>query len=371
MASRLPAASRKHYPDEEDLFAPTRMSFGDHLEDLRMHMWRALAGFATIMALVFGLDAAGWGLGLDWLGVGKPVMDQIGRPVEVHLQAFYDRQMDKRLRQLEELLRDSRKEVRIELDARGLARAVSPYLNPAPMSEGLAAGADPVGAPHYVTFPTRIAADSWYPLLADGWKQLGPRPSLKTFSVTEAMVVYLKVALACGFVLGSPWIFWQAWSFVAVGLYPHEKRLVHLYLPFSLGLFLAGVLVCQRVVMPRAVEAMLWFNDWLDFEPDLRLSEWLGFAIWMPVVFGLCFQLPLVMRFIERLGLLEIESFRRHRRLAWFGMALFAALVTPSVDLLSLFFLWLPLGLLYELGILFCHWRPRPDDDPEQELVEC
>jgi sec-independent protein translocase protein TatC len=109
------------------------------------------------------------------------------------------------------------------------------------------------------------------------------------------------------------------------------------------------------------VEALLWFNEWLGMEPELRLNEWLGFAIIMPLIFGLTFQTPLVMLFMERIGFLRIETMRKQRRIAWFVMAIFAALVTPSPDVLSMLLLWLPMSLLYELGILLCRMQPpRP-----------
>ena len=66
-----------------------------------------------------------------------------------------------------------------------------------------------------------------------------------------------KVCIVTGLVLGSPWIFWQIWMFVAAGLYPHEKRYVNIYLPFSLFLFLGGVFICQFFVIPKALEALL------------------------------------------------------------------------------------------------------------------
>src|SRR5206468_4210814 len=177
-------------------------------------------------------------------------------------------------------------------------------------------------------------------------------------------------AMVCGIVLGSPWILWQIWSFVAVGLYPHEKRPIYVYLPFSLGLFLSGVLVCQFLVLPKAIEALLWFNEWLDWEPELRLNDWLGFAVWMPVVFGVSFQTPLVMLLLERLGLLSVAGFRRKRRLAWFLMAIFAAVITPSTDYISMLYLWLPMGCLYELGIWLCWYAPRPPDPVDLELTD-
>src|SRR5262249_11954006 len=156
------------------------------------------------------------------------------------------------------------------------------------------------------------------------------------------------------FVLGAPWIFYQIWSFIAVGLYPHEKRLVNVYMPVSIVLFILGGLLCQFFVIPRAVEALLWFNKWIGLEPDLRLSEWLGFAIMMPVVFGISFQTPLVMLFIYKIGLVRMDTFRNNRRIIWFLLAVFAAVITPSVDVYGMLFLWVPLCILFEFGIWLC-----------------
>jgi sec-independent protein translocase protein TatC len=204
---------------------------------------------------------------------------------------------------------------------------------------------------------------------------VGKRPALSTLNVQEAFMVYFKVCLMAGLVLASPMVFYQLWSFVAVGLYPHEKRYVNLYLPFSILLFLVGVVVCEWLVIPKAIEALLWFNEWLGMEPELRLNEWLGFAIFMPVLFGISFQTPLVMLFLERMGIMRVATFRSARRMAWFLMAVFAAVCSPSTDALSMLFLWLPMILLYELGIWLCLWTPkRPEleiEVPEsEEMVE-
>jgi sec-independent protein translocase protein TatC len=197
--------------------------------------------------------------------------------------------------------------------------------------------------------PLREAA-----LRQEAERRVGKRPTLVALGLAESMLVYCRVGVVCAVVLGSPWIFWQLWAFVAAGLYPHEKRPVYVYLPFSLGLFLAGVLLCQLFVMPKAVEALLWFNEWLDVEPELRLNDWLSFAIWMPLIFGVAFQTPLVMLFLDRLGLLTLASFRRLRRLAWFLLAVAAAVITPSVDATNMLFLWTALVVLYEAGIGLC-----------------
>ena len=186
---------------------------------------------------------------------------------------------------------------------------------------------------------------------------------LTTLSIQEGFVVFFKVAIMAGFVIASPMVFWQIWAFIAAGLYPQEKRLVHVYLPFSLGLFIIGVLVCQFVVIPKAVAALLWFNEWLDLQPDLRLNEWLGFAIFMPVVFGLSFQTPLVMLFTYMIGVFDIETFKEKRRMAFFLMAVFAAVITPSTDAFSMMFMWVPMCFLYEIGIWLCMFKRREESE--------
>src|SRR5262249_53673915 len=158
-----------------------------------------------------------------------------------------------------------------------------------------------VSGDSYIEFSNaRITNPYEYALAMDGIQKIIRPPMLTTLAVQEGFVVYFKVAIMTGFVLGSPWIFYPIWMFIAARRYPHEKKYVNTFLPFSLGLFLAGVFVCELFVMSRAVAALLWFNEWLGFAPDLRLNEWLGFAIWMPLVFGICFQTPLAMLFIQR-----------------------------------------------------------------------
>ncbi|MCI0463062.1 MAG: twin-arginine translocase subunit TatC [Gemmataceae bacterium] len=347
-------------PDPEDYFEPTRMPLGGHLEDLRLHLWRALVGFFLIVLLCFLLDLIGYLTGTR-LGVGKPAVDWLCLPVEQELASFHDRRLDKAVQAL--LARhEGRPEISVELELPALARALAPLF-------GLKAPhAPPEGAPKpTAVVRARIAGESWQPLAKDLRNLVRP-PRLATMSVTEAMGVYFKVTFVCAVVLASPWLFWQIWSFVAAGLYPHEKRYVHRFLPFSVGLFLAGVALCQLVVMPRAVEVLLTFNEWLELEPDLRLSEWLGFTLMMPLVFGVSFQTPLVMLMLERLGVLTVAAYQEKRRFAWFFLAVFAAIITPSVDLYSMLFLWVPLGLLYELGIWLCLLAPsRPAWDVEAE----
>ena len=144
---------------------------------------------------------------------------------------------------------------------------------------------------------------------------------------------------------------------------------------YALGLFLAGAALCQFAVIPKAIEVLLSFNDWMGLEPDLRLNEWLGFAMMMPLIFGISFQTPLIMLFTDKIGIIEADTYRNYRKIAWFVLAVFAAVITPTVDALSMLFLWVPMCFLYELGIILAKLQPKtPFEDVEtpesEEMVE-
>jgi sec-independent protein translocase protein TatC len=347
----------KKHEYSEDLFEDTRMTFGEHIEDLRVHLWRAIAGFGVALFISFF--------------IGKPLLRFISYPVETELLRFYEDRMEQvkeDLKNNDPALTDLNAEQPqdMEVDANELARIVA---------QKLGIPGAPEGEADWVKLDSRVHPLSMALLLAKAQQRVGRRPGLSALSPQEAFMAYFKVCVAAGIVIGSPWIFWQIWMFVAAGLYPHEKRLVNVYLPFSLSLFLAGVLVCEFLVLPKALEALLWFNRWVNLEPDLRFNEWLGFAIMMPVVFGISFQLPLVMMVMERIGLLTIQSYLNKWRIACFLIHVFAAVITPSVDVVSMECLALPMFGLYGLGILLCLLNPArqaPDVDvPEpEEMVE-
>jgi len=349
------------FKDPDDLFADTRMSFGDHIEELRSRMLRALVGFTIGFLISF----------LPW--VGEPVLEFIKKPVEDQLADFYDRRVETvadKLRKGDRAISEinEAKELPIEFNKEDLAKALGIKLPP-PEDPETASGDDA-----WVTVRARWRPVELTMMLNKAQQLVGKRPLLATMSVMEAFMVYMKVCMVCGILLGSPWIFYQLWAFVAAGLYPQERRYIHVYLPFSLVLFLAGVFLCEFLVIPKAIQGLLWFNEWLGLEPDLRLNEWLSFALLLPLVFGLSFQTPLVMLFLAKIGIMDAVAFRRKRRIAWFAMAFFAAIITP-IDWLSMIALWIPMCGLYELGILMVQYSAKSSemdmDVPEpEEMVE-
>ena len=94
-----------------------------------------------------------------------------------------------------------------------------------------------------------------------------PRTRTKSLSGQEPFMIWMKAALIAGFVIASPWVFYQLWMFVAAGLYPTERKYVHVFLPFSIGLFLFGV-VCSTFVFPPILKFFLSFNRSMGIEPE-------------------------------------------------------------------------------------------------------
>lgn len=337
--------------DPEDYFQDTRMSFWDHIEILRVHLFRAIAGF--VVALIGGLF------------IGQYAVEFIARPVEDQLNKFYER----RVKAVEQQLLDGNTEL-IEINK---PKDVVMSFKRGQLADTLGIKLPPDG-PEFVDLNVQIRPLEVAGILAAAQRKIGRRPALSTLSVTEAFIVYFKVSIYVGLILAAPWIFYQLWSFIAAGLYPNEKRLVHVYLPFSVILFFLGVILCQFFVIPVAIDYLLSFNEWMNLEPDLRLNEWLSFAIMMPLIFGIAFQLPMVMLALYRVGIVDVELYTKHRRIAMFLMAVLAIILSASPDVFSMMSLTVPLWVLYEVGILMCRWSPRPayvEDEPEpEEMIE-
>lgn len=373
--------------DDDDIFKDSRMSFGDHIEELRFRLLAALKGLVFVLLFGLILDYIGVQAGIPNLGVGRPVMRMIVDPVESQTRNFYHEKLPNIFAKLPTDPTDPTEIARIrkKLDDNdqmltALTREEKAKLLAAPRDLPIflpasafkdAFGIEPkdksvTQIPMTVqVYPAHINA-----LNLDGENLLASKRYLTTLSAQESFVVYFKVALLSSFVLASPWIFFQIWAFVAAGMYPNEKAYVYKYLPFSLGLFLAGILICQFVVLPGAVKALLAFNNWIDTDPDLRLNEWLSFAIILPLVFGVSFQTPLVMFFFNRIGMFGWEDYWAKWRYAVLLLAIFAAVITPTPDAVTMLYLFVPMFSLYMLGVAICRIFPPSHAAYEEEEAE-
>jgi sec-independent protein translocase protein TatC len=195
-----------------------------------------------------------------------------------------------------------------------------------------------------------------------------PRLQLVGLGTPEPLIAWMKVGFVLGAVLSSPFVFYFIWTFVAAGLYPHEQRYVHIFLPFSIGLFLAGAALAFFVVFRYVLGFLLWVYEAMNIDPELRLSDWLSFVLFLPLGFGISFQLPLVMLFLERIGIFSVSTYLSHWRIAVLVIAFLAMILTPA-EPYSMMFMATPLIGLYFFGILLCRWMPRRTT-PFGEVIE-
>jgi sec-independent protein translocase protein TatC len=200
----------------------------------------------------------------------------------------------------------------------------------------------------------------------DIWESV--QVTAQSLSATEAFMIWMKAGLILGFVLASPWIFYQLWSFVAAGLYPHERRYVYYYLPISLGLFLGGAALAFFFVFDPVLKFLLTFNASLGIDPQPRIGDWMSFVLMVPLGFGIAFQLPIVMLFLNLLGIFTIRNYLEKWRIAVFVIFFVSMVLTPA-EPISMILMAIPLTGLYFLGIAMCRWM-QPNRNPYRQVYE-
>ncbi|MDR3633039.1 MAG: twin-arginine translocase subunit TatC [Isosphaeraceae bacterium] len=323
-------------PTDNDLFNEEQtmvaMSFGEHIEELRARLILGLLGLMVGVVIVF----------VPPLNIGKRIMTKMEEPATGALTKFYTEQAIARAKEADATnaqLAPVQANIPADIFVEQL-RKIAPDLklpDPATLKE------------QTVSLPVTYGQAGIIKMVDT---TVRPSTSLITLAPLEAMTIFFMVCVIAGLVLSSPWVFYQAWAFVAAGLYRHERHYVMRYLPFSLGLFLGGVLLCFFFVLPITLSFLLEFNVWLGLEPTLRLTDWMSFATILPLVFGICFQTPLIMLLLERIGILTVEDFRAKRKMAILIIVIAGAVLTPGQDPFSQVLLAGPMIILYELGIL-------------------
>ncbi|MHC4294053.1 MAG: twin-arginine translocase subunit TatC [Planctomycetota bacterium] len=194
----------------------------------------------------------------------------------------------------------------------------------------------------------------------DAMKQLDLPGELIVLDVSAGLITYLKVALYAGIILSSPWIFYQLWSFVSVGLYEKEKRYVRFAVPFCVILFIAGAVFFLWVVSGRVLYFLLALSKWLGMTPRITFQSHVSFMARLMVVFGLAFQTPLMILTLAATHLVSMGTFRRYRKHVIVSILVLAAAFTPP-DPFSQMALAIPLWFLYELGVLLAYLLVRKE----------
>ncbi|MFE4825425.1 twin-arginine translocase subunit TatC [Streptomyces sp. NPDC056672] len=180
--------------------------------------------------------------------------------------------------------------------------------------------------------------------------------------------IALKVSLVSGVVLSTPVWLYQLWGFLAPGLHSHEKKYALSFVGIGVPLFLSGAVLAYKI-LPQTATILL------DFTPDnarnlLPLDEYLDLVVRMVIVFGLAFELPLLLVLLNFTGVLTAKRLASWWRLMVMGITLFAAFATPTGDPLTMLSLALPIVVLYflALGVCFLNDRRRRRNNPDADL---
>jgi sec-independent protein translocase protein TatC len=166
----------------------------------------------------------------------------------------------------------------------------------------------------------------------------------------EGFATRLKVSAYGGFLLASPVVLWQVWRFITPGLYANEKRYAIPFIMSSVLLFLAGAAVALITIEPALRFLIGVGGDNVD--PFFSPSKYLGFVILMMAAFGMAFEFPIVLIFLQLAGVLTSRRLRKWRRPAVVVIVAFAAVITPSGDPYSLFAMAIPMYVFYEGAIV-------------------
>ena len=183
--------------------------------------------------------------------------------------------------------------------------------------------------------------------------------------VITPFMVPMKVTALAAFLVALPYVLYQAWAFVAPGLYEHEKRLAAPLVIASTVLFLLGVAFCYFFVFRKVFTFIHNFAP-KSITPAPDIEAYFSFVITMFMAFGVTFEIPIVVIVLVRLGVVSIEKLRQARPYVIVGAFIVAAVVTPP-DVLSQFMLALPMCVLYEAGLLaarFVSTRPAAAAEP-------
>jgi sec-independent protein translocase protein TatC len=341
-------ASDDLFDEEEGM---VRMTFGEHLEDLRRRLILALFGF--IPGVIIGLC------------VGKPILQTMKEPAETALVNFYKEKNVREALRIEHArklgVHIETKPLVLEIDGEEFRKAIDRVRPELGNSNEYLDTDNSSNSPQPHAGPIQLTVQVAGEELQIALEKTLARMRILTLKPEESFMAYMMVSIVTGLVLSSWWVIFQLWQFVAEGLYKQERYVVYRAMPMSVGLFLAGVAFCFFIVLPVVLKFFFSFNEWFDIEPNLRLSEWLSFATIVPVIFGICFELPLVMSVLERIGIFRMEDYAKRWRHAILIISIVAMIVTPTTDPGSMMLLMGPLTGLYFLGIGLVYLRAAKD----------
>jgi sec-independent protein translocase protein TatC len=179
---------------------------------------------------------------------------------------------------------------------------------------------------------------------------IGSQATLQTLRPTEGLETYFKVSLLAGAVIAMPVMLVQFWLFISPGTTERERRYIYVFIPSALLLFLLGISFAWFVLAPAAIFFLA------NFMNEIFMTEWTGqeyISFIMRLIFwmGVSFELPIIAYFVARIGVITSQNLRDQWRVAIVAVAVIAAIITPSIDPVTMLLTMAPLLILYVLSI--------------------
>jgi sec-independent protein translocase protein TatC len=181
----------------------------------------------------------------------------------------------------------------------------------------------------------------------------------------EAFFIHMKIAFFASLLLTAPYTLFEIWRFISPGLYHNEKKHVLPFIFFSTLLFAGGVLFGYFIALPPAFAFFVSFST--DFlKPMISFREYLSLTLTFLLAFGLCFEMPVFMFFLAKLGIVNAKMLAKQRRYAILVIFIVAAILTPSPDAVSQILMAIPLMILYEISIIVVKFARKKKPSPEE-----
>lgn len=186
--------------------------------------------------------------------------------------------------------------------------------------------------------------------------------------VTEAFFVKLKLSFIAGFVIAFPVVVWALWRFIKPALYPHERKYVYILFPVTIGLFAGGVLFAYYGILKLILNFFIYIAG-ENLETMFKVDQYVSFVLAFTIPFGIVFELPVVVFFLSKLGIIGYETMARNRKYALLVIVILAAALTPGPDPFSQMMMAIPVYLLYEISIWIAKLA-KPGEERKQKMEQ-
>lgn len=178
----------------------------------------------------------------------------------------------------------------------------------------------------------------------------GPAGKLYFMNPSEVFFTYMEIALYAGILFTLPVLLYEVWAFVAPALWPEERRAVLVILPTAVVLFYVGLVFAYYLVIPAAVTFFMGFAT-QTLQPMFSLESYLSFILALTLPFGFIFELPLIVVFLAKIGLVTGDFLKGKRKILIVIAFIFAAVVSPTTDIFTQTMIAVPLIVLYEISL--------------------